>query len=69
MSKFKASFQSHMPIRVSALHIINQGWIFDTVFQFFKPFLNDRMREKIFIHGSDLKSLHKYVEPSRLPVR
>lgn len=61
---------THMPVRVSALHIINQGWVFETAFAFFKPFLNERMREKIIIHGSDYKpSLHKHISPERLPVR
>ncbi|XP_063698368.1 alpha-tocopherol transfer protein-like [Culicoides brevitarsis] len=60
---------THMPIRVNAIHFINQGWVFDTVWQLFKPFLNERMREKVFMHGSDLKSLHKHVDPSRLPMR
>lgn len=60
---------THMPIRVAALHIVNQGWLFDTAFSLFKPFLNDRMREKIFIHGNNMKSLHEHIEPERLPVR
>lgn len=60
---------THMPVRVSALHIINQGWVFETAFALFKPFLNERMREKIIIHGSDYKSLHKHISPERLPVR
>jgi len=60
---------THMPVRVAALHIVNQGWLFDTVFSLFKPFLSDRMREKIFIHGTNLKSLHKHIDPERLPVR
>lgn len=39
------------------------------IFQIFKPFLNDRMKEKLFVHGTDFKSLHKYVSPSHLPKR
>lgn len=60
---------THMPVRVAALHIVNQGWLFDTAFQLFKPFLNDAMREKLYIHGSDMSALHKHIDPERLPVR
>lgn len=56
-----------MPIKVQAAHIINNGWVFDTAYQLFKPFISDKMREKIFVHGTDLESLHKYIDPARLP--
>lgn len=56
-----------MPVRTNAIHIINNNWAFDMIFQIFKPFLNERMKEKLFVHGSDYKSLHKYVSPSHLP--
>lgn len=58
-----------MPLRTTALHIVNQGWAFDAAFQIFKPFLNDRMKERIFVHGSNMKSLHKHINPSHLPER
>lgn len=38
-------------------------------FQIFKPFLNERMRERIFIHGSDMESLQKHVDKSHLPIK
>lgn len=56
-----------MALRTVAIHIVNQNWAFDAVFQVFKPFLNQKMKEKIYIHGSDLSSLHKHIPPSNLP--
>jgi len=56
-----------MPVRTNAIHIINNNWAFDMVYQMFKPFINERMRERLFVHGTDLSSLHKYVSPSHLP--
>lgn len=56
-----------MPHRTEKIHIINNGWVFDTVFQMFKPFINESMRSKIFFHGSDLTSLHKHIHPDHLP--
>ncbi|XP_058452423.1 clavesin-1 isoform X2 [Malaya genurostris] len=58
-----------MPVRTTAIHIVNQGWVFDTVFQMFKPLLNDRMRERLYFHGTDRASLHKYIDPEYLPER
>jgi hypothetical protein len=49
------------------MHIVNQGWSFDAMFQIFKPFLNDHMRSKLFMHGSDMQSLHKHISPQHLP--
>jgi len=58
-----------MPIRTSALHIVNQNWVFNAAFKIFKPFLNAAMREKLYIHGSDMTSLHKHINPEHLPKR
>lgn len=58
-----------MPVRTTAIHIVNQGWVFDTVFQMFKPLLNDRMRERLFFHGTDRASLHKHIDAEFLPER
>lgn len=58
-----------MPVRTSAIHIINNNWAFDMIFQIFKPFMNERMRERLYVHGSDLSSLHKYVHKSHLPTK
>jgi len=55
------------PIRTHAIHIINESWIFDIIFTIFKPFLDDRMKEKIHFHGQDLESLHSHIDPKFLP--
>lgn len=55
------------PIKIHELHIIHQSWIFDTIFTVFKPLLDTNMRNRIFFHGGDYKSLHKHVLPEYLP--
>lgn len=57
------------PIRIHALHIVNQSYVFDIIFNIFKPFLNDSMKERIFFHGDNMESLHKHVDPKYLPER
>lgn len=58
-----------MPIRTTAIHIVNNNWAFDMAWQVFKPFLSDRMRKQIFIHGSDMDSLHQHIDKANLPMK
>ncbi|XP_035907328.1 uncharacterized protein LOC118510046 [Anopheles stephensi] len=67
--KMLALLATSMPLRTSQIHIVNQGWVFDTVFQIFKPLLTEKMRQRLFFHGTDRASLHKYIDPEALPER
>lgn len=58
-----------MPVRTTAIHIINNNWAFDMAWQAFKPFLSDRMRKQIFIHGSNMDSLHQHIDKDHLPMK
>lgn len=55
------------PMTTHAIHILHQSWIFDTMFAVFKPLIDARMNAKIFFHGSDMESLHRYIPPQYLP--
>ncbi|XP_049821830.1 clavesin-2-like [Aethina tumida] len=57
------------PVNLKAVHIVNQPWIFDIVYNIFKPFIDERMKERIFFHGDDMESLHKHIDPKHLPER
>lgn len=56
-------------MKIHALHIVNQSWIFEMVYNIFKPFLDERMKERIFFHGNDMDSLHQHIDPKHLPER
>lgn len=66
---FSKCLQTSLPLRVNAIHIVNNNWAFDMAFQIFKPFLSERMRERIFIHGSDMSSLHEHIGKGHLPTK
>lgn len=74
-TKFTPSFakrildwlQDSVPLRVKNIHIVNQPYIFKMVFALFKPFLKEKLKNRIIFHGTDRKSLHKYMDPSILP--
>lgn len=60
-------FQDSVPLRIKNIHIVNQPYIFKIVFALFKPFLKEKLRNRIIFHGSDRKSLHQYINPKCLP--
>jgi len=59
--------QSTFPLRFREIHIVNESYLFDVVFTLMKPFLTEKIRNRIRFHGADLDSLHKYISPSILP--
>ncbi|XP_034941463.1 alpha-tocopherol transfer protein-like isoform X2 [Chelonus insularis] len=59
--------QDAVPLRIKNIHIINQPYVFNMVFALFKPFLRQKLKDRIIFHGTDRKSLHKYLSPKCLP--
>ncbi|XP_055848993.1 alpha-tocopherol transfer protein-like isoform X2 [Episyrphus balteatus] len=59
--------QDSVPLRVKAIHIVNQPKIFNLVFALFKPFFREKLRSRIYFHGNDRESLHKHISPKCLP--
>ncbi|CAH1117992.1 unnamed protein product [Phaedon cochleariae] len=74
-TKFTPSFakrivdwlQDSVPLRIKNIHIVNQPYIFKIVFALFKPFLREKLRNRILFHGTDRKSLHQHMDPKCLP--
>jgi len=58
---------SSIPMKTYAIHIINESWVFDTVFNLFKPLLGKRYNEMLFFHGKNMESLHKHIDVKYLP--
>ncbi|XP_050309796.1 clavesin-2-like [Anthonomus grandis grandis] len=55
------------PMKIHAIHIVFQPYIFDIVYRVFQPFLTGTMKDKLYLHGEDMESLHKYIDPKHLP--
>ncbi|KAJ0182045.1 hypothetical protein K1T71_002767 [Dendrolimus kikuchii] len=68
-SKIVKLLVSCFPANTHAIHVINHSWIFDKIYNIFRPFLNSVMRSRIFFHGYDVTSLHKHIHPDHLPKR
>ncbi|XP_041980317.1 alpha-tocopherol transfer protein isoform X2 [Aricia agestis] len=59
--------QESIPLRIKGLYIINQPYIFNMVFQLFKPILKEKLRSRIQFIGNDRELLYKYLSPKCLP--
>ncbi|XP_021922038.1 clavesin-2-like isoform X1 [Zootermopsis nevadensis] len=59
--------QETFPLRFKGFHVINQPFYFDAVFAVLKPFLKEKIRRRIYLHGRDLISLHAFISPEILP--
>uniref|UniRef100_A0A8D8VSK6 Clavesin-2 n=1 Tax=Cacopsylla melanoneura TaxID=428564 RepID=A0A8D8VSK6_9HEMI len=59
--------QEKIPLRVKAIHIVNQPFYFNALYAIFKPFLKQKLRRRINLHGTSMKSLHKHIAPECLP--
>lgn len=54
-------------MRINAIHIVNQSWLVDLMYQVFKPFLDKKMRSIIHFHGTKMDTLHTFIDPKHLP--
>ncbi|XP_073988221.1 clavesin-1 isoform X2 [Rhodnius prolixus] len=59
--------QDAMPIRLKEVHIVKQPFIFNIVWKVFQPFVKEKLKARLHFHGSDQKSLHKFMNPEFLP--
>lgn len=66
-NELKHNLQDSVPLRIKNIHIVNQPYIFKIVFNLFKPFLREKLRNRIIFHGSDRKSLQEHMSPKCLP--
>ncbi|CAG9835150.1 unnamed protein product [Diabrotica balteata] len=59
--------QETFPLRFKGFHIVNEPFYFDAIVAVLKPFLKDKIRKRIILHGSDLSSLQAFIASEILP--
>lgn len=65
--KMVAVIQDSFPARFREFHIVNEPYIFEMLFTMVKPFLSEKIKNRIFFHGSNLCSLHEHIPVEILP--
>ncbi|XP_049851339.1 clavesin-2-like isoform X2 [Schistocerca gregaria] len=60
-------FQDCFPIRLKAIHVVNEPIFIGSLFSLFKPFIKEKLRKRIHFHGTNLSSLHAYLPYEILP--
>ncbi|XP_062335684.1 clavesin-1-like [Osmerus eperlanus] len=59
--------QDSFPARFGGIHFVNQPWYIHAMYTIIKPFLKDKTRKRIFLHGNNLNTLHQILQPDCLP--
>jgi hypothetical protein len=66
VKKFLVCVQEAFPVRLKEIHVINVSPLVDKIMTFVKPFLKEKIRDRIFLH-SNLEDLYKYIPKEMLP--
>ena len=59
--------QEAFPARFKGVHLLHQPWYVSIVLSVIRPFMKQKLRDRIHSHGSDFNSLHRFVEAQYLP--
>lgn len=59
--------QDCFPARFKGIHFIGQPWYVEAAITCIKPFLKDKTKERIYVHGNNLSTLFEYVPRDVLP--
>lgn len=65
--KILTLIQDSFPARFREFHIVNEPYVFEMVFTLAKPFLSEKVKKRIFLHGNNFGALHEHVDASILP--
>ena len=59
--------QDAFPARFKGVHLVHQPWYINIVLGVIKPFMKQKLRDRIHSHGEDYDSLHRHIDPQGLP--
>lgn len=60
-------FQGALPTRIKQIHLINSPSFIDKITALFRPFLKDKIAQRVVVHMGGYDELHKYVPKEYLP--
>ncbi|NP_001400343.1 alpha-tocopherol transfer protein isoform X2 [Pongo pygmaeus] len=62
------AWRDSFPLKVRGIHLINEPVIFHAVFSMIKPFLTEKIKERIHMHGNNYKQSLLQHFPDILPL-
>ncbi|KAL6433080.1 hypothetical protein ACFW04_006393 [Cataglyphis niger] len=65
--KLLSFIQDAMPLRLKEVHFVKQPFLFNMVWTMFKPFVREKLKKRMFFHGTNMSSLHTHIPASHLP--
>ncbi|XP_075218035.1 alpha-tocopherol transfer protein-like [Lycorma delicatula] len=66
IKKFLICVQEAYPVKLKEVHVVNVSPIVDTIINFVKPFLKEKIRNRIHVHN-ELETLYEFVPKDVLP--
>ncbi|XP_011498431.1 PREDICTED: alpha-tocopherol transfer protein-like [Ceratosolen solmsi marchali] len=67
VKKFLVCVQEAYPVKLKEVHVINVSPLVDTIINFVKPLLKEKIKNRIFVH-SNIEKLYQYVPKEILPM-
>ncbi|XP_070533543.1 alpha-tocopherol transfer protein-like [Ptychodera flava] len=67
MKKMSDIYENALPLRIKAVHFVRQPEIFSKLYSIIKSFMSEKLTKRLYFHGEEYGSLHKYVPSSMLP--
>ncbi|KAL1122642.1 hypothetical protein AAG570_002969 [Ranatra chinensis] len=67
VKKFLVCVQEAYPVKLKEVHVVNVTPLVDTIINFVKPFLKEKIKNRIHVH-SNFESLYKFIPKENLPV-
>ncbi|KAH8024163.1 hypothetical protein HPB51_021784 [Rhipicephalus microplus] len=59
--------QDCMPVRLKVAHNVKQSYAFDVFHALVRPFIKQKLAERIRLHGYNFENIHKEISPMALP--
>ncbi|XP_078665274.1 alpha-tocopherol transfer protein-like isoform X1 [Branchiostoma floridae x Branchiostoma belcheri] len=59
--------QEAFPARIKGMHFVNESPIFDGIFAVLRPFMKEKLKQRIRMHGTVFETLHEHTGTEILP--
>ncbi|XP_039256805.2 alpha-tocopherol transfer protein-like [Styela clava] len=65
--RFSSIMREAMPVRIKSFNFINEALVFDILWTVISTFMGEKLKNRLTVHGSNVKTLHDKVDPVHLP--